>query len=828
MTLSNNQSREMNYRALAPQELRLICDPATLKFTSTAELEPIGGLIGQHRALTAIEFGAQIDHHGFNIFALGPTRSGRHGAIRKFLESKAAAEPVPDDWVYVNNFAAPDRPKAIRLPSGIGPKLKAAMAELIDDLSSAIPDMFESEDYRNRRKSIDDEFEMAQEKAFEELRKKGQEQEVTILRTPMGFALAPVSGGQVVKPEVFNALSQAEREAIEQKILLLQGDLERILKNVPVLEKERRKRIRKLNADLAELVVGLSISEIAGRFVGNEDIKAYLSEVRADLISNAELFLRPQQEEDEHPFDVTSHPGPRHPLFNRYAVNVLVTHCPDGAEVAPACGAPVVSEEHPTLGKVFGRIDHRSMMGALVTDFSMVKAGALHRANGGYLILDALRVLMEPFVWEALKRCLRNRKVEITSAAEELSFITTTSLLPDSIPLSMKVILVGERILYYLLASLDPEFEDLFKVQADFEDVTERSPESVGLFARLMGSVAKQEGLLPLSPQAVARLVEQAAREAEDAERLSLRVGVLADILREAHFRAQKEKHELIGVDDIDRTIDERRFRSERIRDRSLEAITRKTMLIDTDGEAVGQINGLSVLSLGTLAFGKPTRITARVRVGTGKVVDIEREVELGGPLHSKGVLILSSFLASHYALSSPMSLWASLVFEQSYGGVEGDSASSAELYALLSALADVPIRQSLAVTGSVNQLGQIQAIGGVNEKIEGFFDVCRLRGLTGKQGVLIPESNRKHLMLRRDIVEAAREQKFHIYAVSTIDEGIALLTGLEAGARAADGRFPDGTINARVEAKLSQFAEMRKSFGRAVSEGASEEKERS
>lgn len=332
---------------------------------------------------------------------------------------------------------------------------------------------------------------------------------------------------------------------------------------------------------------------------------------------------------------------------------------------------------------------------------------------------------------------------------------------------------------------------------------------------------------MPLSPQAVARLVEQAAREAEDAERLSLRIGVLADILREAHFRAQKEKREIIGVDDIDRAIDERRFRSERIRDRSLEAITRKIMLIDTDGEAVGQINGLSVLSLGNLSFGKPTRITARVRMGTGKVVDIEREVELGGPLHSKGVLILSSFLASHYALSSPISLWASLVFEQSYGGVEGDSASSAELYALLSALADAPIRQSLAVTGSVNQLGHIQAIGGVNEKIEGFFDVCRLRGLTGRQGVLIPESNRKHLMLRPDIVDAAREQKFQIYAVSTIDEGIALLTGLEAGVRAADGNFPDGTINARVEAKLSQFSEMRKSFARTALESAGDEKER-
>jgi len=803
--------------------LRQLCDPKSLNFKSTAELEPVDELIGQKRALSAIEFGTRIGHDGFNIFALGPTRSGRHGAIRKLLERKAAPEPVPDDWVYVNNFTNPDRPKAIRLPSGVGLKLKAAMAELIDDLSAALPSTFDSEDYRNRRKAIDDEFEASQEKAFEGLRQKAQGESVGILRTPMGFALAPLSAGQVVKPEEFNALPTAQRQAIENKIVALQEDLERILKNVPVLERERRRKIRKLNADIAEMVVGLSISEIGGRFAGNEDIKSYLLEVRNDLIGNAELFLRPQQDEDEHPFDALRPNGFRHPAFYRYAVNVLVSHCPDKDQPAPACGAPVVSEEHPTLAKILGHIDHRSLMGALVTDFTMIKAGAMHRANGGYLVLDALRVLTEPFVWEALKRCLRNKRVEISSVAEELSLVTTVSLAPDSIPLALKVVLVGERFLYYLLASLDPEFENLFKVQADFEDVTERSPEAVALFARLMGSIARQERLPPLSAAAVARLVEQAAREAEDAERLTLRVGVLADILREAHHWANAQKRDLIEAGDVDRAIDERRYRSERLRDRSLEGVTRDIVMIDTDGEVVGQINGLSVLSIGTLSFGRPTRITARVRMGTGKVVDIEREVELGGPLHSKGVLILSSFLATHYALPVPMSLWASLVFEQSYGGVEGDSASSAELYALLSAIADAPIRQSLAVTGSVNQLGQIQAIGGVNEKIEGFFDICKVRGLTGRQGVLIPDANRKHLMLRHDVVTAVSEGKFNVYAVKTIAEGFALLTGTPAGTRGADGKFPDGTLNARVEEKLLAFAEMRRAYAKSAEEETTE-----
>lgn len=800
--------------ALPAAALRVSCDPALLGFGSTSELDPVGDLIGQARALSALDFGSRMHQDGFNIFALGPARSGRHGAIRRFLERKAASELLPEDCIYVNNFAAADRPKAIRLPTGVGAKLKAAMAELIDDLSSAIPAMFESEDYRNRRKGIDDEFEAAQESAFEQLRGKAQSENVAILRTPMGFALAPVSGGQVVKPEAFNALPQEQREAIERKIETLQEELETTLRNIPALEKQRRQKIRKLNTDLAELVVGLSIKDIAGRFSGNAEIQSYLAEVRTDLIANAEMFLRPHQEDEESAFGGAARLLTKHPLFARYSVNVLVSHCPDGQVGEPPCGAPVVFEEHPSLANMFGRIDHRSMMGTLVTDFTMIKPGALHKANGGYLVLDALRVLTEPFVWDALKRCLRKKKIDITSAADELGVATAETLVPDSIPLSLKVVLVGDRELYYLLAGHDPEFEDLFKVQADFEDVMERSTDAMKLFARFIATMVKTENLLPLTAAAVARLVEEASRVAEDAQRLSLRVGALADIVREAHFWAGEQRRKDIGADDVEHAIRERRYRSERIRDRALENITRKILLVDTDGEKVGQVNGLSVISLGSLAFGKPSRITARVRMGSGKVVDIEREVELGGPIHSKGVLILSSYLASHFALSVPMSLWASLVFEQSYGGVEGDSASCAELYALLSALADVPVRQSLAVTGSVNQVGEVQAIGGVNEKIEGFFDVCKARGLTGRQGVLVPQANRLHLMLRPDVVAAAEAGKFHVYAVSSIDEGIAILTGREAGVRGPDGSFPAGTINALVETRLNQFAHARQAFG--------------
>ena len=805
---------------LPTSALRKTCYASQLGFRSTAELEPVDDLIGQDRALSALAFGANMRQDGFNIFALGPARSGRHGAIRRFLERRAASEPVPDDWVYVNNFAAPDKPKAMRLPPGMGPRLKAAMAELVDDLSSAIPAMFDSEDYRNRRKGVDDDFEAAQEKAFEALREKAQAEDIAILRTPMGFALAPISGGQIVKPEIFNALPQAQRGEIEQKIERLQKFLEATLRDVPALEKERRQKIRKLNSELAELVVGLSIKDIASRFEGNESINAYLGEVRADLIENAELFLQPRQQEEESAFGGAAQLLTRHPLFARYALNVLVSHCSEGTLPEPPCGAPVVFEEHPTLTNILGRIDHRAMMGALVTDFTMIKPGAIHKSNGGYLVVDALRVLTEPLVWDALKRCLRKKAVETTSAAEELGVSATETLSPDPIPLSIKVVLVGERQIYYLLASLDPEFEELFKVQADFDDVMERTPQATLSFARLIATMVKREGLMHLTSAAVARLVEEASREAEDAERLSLQIGTLADAVRESHFWATQRKQTKIDAEDVERAIKERRYRSERIRDRSLESISRKIQLVDTDGEMVGQINGLSVMSHGSLSFGKPSRITARVRMGSGKVIDIEREVELSGPIHSKGVLILSSYLASHFALESPMSLWASLVFEQSYGGVEGDSASAAELFALLSALAELPLRQSLAVTGSINQLGEVQAIGGVNEKIEGFFDLCNARGLAGKQGVLIPRANTIHLMLRPDVVEAAAQGRFHVYAIGSVGEGISLLTGREAGQRGADGAFPPDSVNGRVEARLRAFAAASQGFGRQGENG--------
>ncbi len=805
-------------RPLEPESLRRHCAPASLGFATTADILPAELLIGQSRALDALSFGTAIRRRGYNLFVIGGPGFGRHRAVRQFLEERAATEEQPDEWVYVNNFRTSRNPRALRLPPGTAQRFKKAMGDLIDDLKTVIPSLFETEDYRNRLRAITEESGKQNEEAFEKLNEKAEKQGIAILRTPMGFALAPVRDGNVIKPEAFNALDKSERERIEGVIEELQKELEKVLRTIPAIEKARRDRIRELNAELASSAVGTAVAAIAAQFQGIEPVLDYLGEVETDLVDNVALFLRESGAEMPAAEGIQATAGSDlgEPQYRRYGVNVVVADDDSG-------GAPVVSEEHPTLGNLVGRIEHLSQMGTLVTDFLLIKPGALHRANGGYIVLDARKIIGEPFAWEALKRTLRGDAIRIESAAEQFGFVTTVTLDPEPIPLDVKVVLIGERFLYDLLVHLDPDFADLFKVEADFEDRWERTGDNEQNTARLFASIIANEGLRPLDASGAALMIEESARLAEDAERLSLQVGQLADRLREADFWAGEAGRDAIGAEDVERATRERIRRKDRLRERVYEMIERETVLIDTDGEAIGQVNGLSVTGLGGFMFGRPSRITARVRMGSGKLIDIEREVELGGPLHSKGVMILASYLQANFALDEPVSLWASLVFEQSYGGVDGDSASSAELYALLSALSDAPIRQSLAVTGSVNQLGHVQAIGGVNEKIEGFFDICNARGLTGSQGVLIPAANVKHLMLRADVVEAASEGKFHVYPVGTIDEGITLLTGRPAGERGPDGGFPPETINGKVDARLRLYAEKRRAFGIRVGGGSAD-----
>ncbi len=806
----------MTLTPLAADQLYRRVDPAALPFTSTAEAAVREDAIGQARALDALRFGTRMPAPGFNLFVIGAPGAGIEGTVRNLLELKANSEEVPADWVYVNNFAQGQKPRALCLPPGRGPQFGNAIADLIRDLGAALPAAFESQDYQARRRAIDEAFRRKQEQSFSALTKEAGENNVAIVRTPFGFGVAPLSGGEVLKPEAFNALPEEERKQLHEKLGQFEAKLQEILQNVPRWDKERRDEARALDRDTARLAVGHSIDETKTRFADLPVALEHLEAMRNDLLDNVGVFIGPAQAAARDDNDSEQESASIGPL-DRYEVNVLVT-----SEGSPS-GAPVIEEPHPTLRNLVGRIEHAWQRGVLVTDFRRLKAGALHRANGGYLLLDARSVLSEPFSWAALKRALKMRHVRFESVDDILSLTSTLSLEPDPIPLAVKVVLFGERWLYWLLAALDPELAVHFKVLADFEDSLQRGADDEANYAQFVARLAQKASLQPLEAPAVARVIERAARLADDAQKLTLHVDRIRDLLAEADFWAREAGRTTITRADVDRAIDEQLRRAGRLRDRVQEAMLREIALIATTGEKVAQINGLSVITLGDSSFGRPTRITARVRPGAGKLVDIEREVELGGPLHSKGVLILGGFLAGRYALAAPMSLHASLVFEQSYGGVEGDSASLAEACALLSALAEVPLRQDLAVTGSINQHGEVQAIGGVNEKVEGFFDLCATRGLTGAQGVLIPTANAQHLMLRTDVVEACAAGRFSVSTVVSIDDALEALTGKPAGERGQDGAFPADSLNGRIDARLLSFAQTRREFAaRAGGEGES------
>lgn len=792
---------------LAPARLRRVCDPKAFKFKTTADLPVFNGLIGQSRALESLDLGARIDKPGFNLFVLGERGTARHGTVRGLIESYAKKLPVPADWIYVANAEQPDRPRALSLPPGRAAAFKAAMDHAIDELFALVPAVFESAEYQARRRTALEAVNGDQEQAFEALSEKARAQGITLMRTPTGFSFAPLAKDAVMPPEAFNALPEPERKAIIAKIEALQQDLALLIERLPGWERDRRQRMLDLDREYARLAVTDVMKTVAATVGDLPDIHAHVETTIAELIKQIGLFRGAgAAKQDDGPAAPAETITENDPRFRRFRVNLFVG---DGTKTC----APVIVEDNPSLGNLIGRIEQQAQMGALFTDFTLIRPGSLHLANGGYLLIDARRLLLEPYAWEMLKRCLRARTVTIESPTDRMSIMSMQGLKPDPIPLSTKVILFGDRQLYYGLFEGDPDFAELFKIAVDFEDTVDWTDATANDYAGLIGSIAKHEGLRPLAPAAVALVIEELAREAEDARKLSLRIGNLADHLREADFWAGEAGHKIIDAGDVDRASAAWERRHDRVALRGQEMIEREIMLVDTAGSKVGQINGLSVMSLGGYAFGKPTRITARVRVGTGHVIDIEREVALGGPLHSKGVLILSSYLSTRYALERPPSLHASLVFEQSYGGVDGDSASSTELYAILSALSEVPIRQGIAVTGSVNQRGEIQAIGGVNDKIKGFFALCKARGLDGTHGVMIPKANEQHLMLDRAIVEAAAAGKFHVFSVATIDDGIALLTGVAAGERSPDGRYPKDTINRRVEDKLMAFAEMRRDF---------------
>ena len=790
---------------LLSQDLYHACDLTLLDFSTTDDVEETSRIIGQERALEALDFGFEINHDGYNLFVSGSTGLGKHTIVKHLLESKVIDHKESNDWCYVNNFKRQHNPLVLKLPAGFGTQLSHDMNQLVDDLLVAIPAAFESDDYHARLKEIKNEVIDHEESAFVELDEIAKQQNIALIRTPSGYTLGPMRDGKVIAPEEFAGLSEQEQEDIKRKIDELEKQVSAAVRKIPVWSRETRKNIKLLNRQVTQLTVEQLLDDLLHKYTDIPEVLEYLNAAKNGFIEDVDDFRRfgsPEGfvSEDK---DISS-------LFARFQVNVLV----DNSETR---GLPVIHEDNPTYNNLIGRIEHLAQFGTLLTDFTLIKAGALHRANGGFLVLDARRVLSSPFAWEGLKRSLRAHEVRIESLEQMLSVASTISLEPEPIPIDVKVVLTGDRWLYYLLKKFDPEFNQLFKVAADFSEDIARSPENTILFAQMVSRLQHESDFRSFDKQAVALIIEDCARRIEDAEKLSLHMGNLLDLLRESDYWAGQQKHATISRQDVQMALDARIRRLDQIRERVHEQVLRGTYLLETEGSRIAQVNGLSVIQLGDYAFGRPSRITATARLGSGKVIDIEREADLGGSIHSKGVLILSSYLASHYAKDQPLSLSASLVFEQSYGMVEGDSASVAELCALLSALSDLPINQYMAVTGSVNQHGQVQAIGGVNEKIEGFFDICKARGLTGNQAVVIPRSNVKNLMLRKDIVAAVDKRDFRIYAVESVDQVMELLTNKKSGVADIKGNFPKKTINGLVQTRLTVMNRMRRKFSRSA-----------
>jgi len=791
----------MKNTPLPSSQLYKPCNLEQLKFATTNDLEDIEITVGQERAMDAIKFGIRIHKTGYNIFAMAPAGTGKLTAVRQLAEHEASRQAVPSDWCYVNNFRQPAKPVAIELLPGQGKVLQADMEELIDELSVAIPSAFDGDEYRSRAGEIESQSRQREINELNELREGAANAHIIVAETPTGYSFAPADeNNKEISPEEFNTFDKDKQHEIQTAIIELQERLAKLLKKFPAWRKETKRKLQALNREIAELAVNHSVDELIEKYAKQDAVLAYLKEVQKDIIDHVRDFL-PHGEKMLPFMEMPQEPDP----LKRYHVNLMV-------DLSDKKSAPVIYEDHPNYSNLLGRIDHQAYMGSLVTDFTMIKPGALHQANGGYLILDARKLLFQPYAWETLKRTLQASEIRVESLERALSLISASSLEPQPIPLKVKVILCGDPLIYYLLSEYDPEFHDLFKVAADFDKSVARENSSLE-YARLLATIARREKLRPLSQNAVARVIEQSSRMTGDAEKLLIHLRSIQDLLTESDHWAEDNGHLHITNSDVQQAIDQKIHRLDKIREKLYENIYRGTVLIDTEGKVTGQINGLSVLQLGEFSFGQPSRITATTRLGSGKVVDIERETELGGAIHSKGVLILSSFIAARYARKSPFSIAASLVFEQSYGAIEGDSASLAELCAILSSLAQIPLRQDFAVTGSVNQLGNVQPIGGVNEKIEGFFDICAKKGLTGTQGAIIPATNIKHLMLRWDVVHAAQSSQFNIYAVSTVDEALELLTGMDAGAANAQGNYPPESVNGRIAAQLLQFTQLKKDF---------------
>lgn len=785
--------------ALAAGDVRRATDPAALDFETTAELDPLRDGIGQVRATRAIRFGLSMRAAGYHIFVLGTPDTERRPLVDSLLGAAAAGRPTPPDCCYVQDFDAPDKPRSLQLPAGQGRRLRQEAERFIEDLRTLIPSVFREDEFRARVAELATQFERTHKQLLEEIRARAEAEGLALLQTPGGFAFAPAKDGKVLEREAFDALDESERQRLTAAVERFTAELVERMQEMPAAQQELIRAQRDLAREFVTSAVQQLVRGLRRRWAESAEVIRWLDGIEADAIERAQSILALEAEaEGPQPMGFAA---ARDAFYARYRVNLLVDHTDGG-------GAPVIFEGNPTLENLLGRIEHRSEFGNLVTDFTLLRPGALHRANGGYLIIEAERLLSRPFAWDALKRALFDGSIHPEHASEMMGFGRSLSLDPQPLPLDVKLVLVGQRNTYYILSAYDPDFAQLFKVAADFEDRVERSESNVARYARMLGTIARDEQLRPLDRGGVARIIDHSVRLVGDSEKLSAHTRRVADLLREADQLAAEDSAAVITAAHVELAIAAAVERLDRIRGDLHERITQGTVLIETEGTATGQVNGLSVLQIGELMFGQPSRITATARIGRGEFIDIERESRLGGSIHTKGVMILSAFIGARYARSCALSLTATLVFEQSYGGVDGDSATVAEVCALLSAVTGIPLRQDVALTGSMNQHGRVQAIGGANEKIEGFHDVCAARGLTGTQGVLLPADNVRHLMLRPDVAEAVAAGRFHVWSMTDVDDAIGHLTGRPAGSRDADGRWSADSFNAQVAERLQAFSE--------------------
>lgn len=788
-------------KALNANQLRSFCELAEFNFKTTDEIPDFEGMLGQERATEALSFAIEIDQTGYNMFLMGSSGLGKHTLLKQFLDKASAEQSAADDWCYVYNFDDSQKPRAINLAAGEGRKFRDAMRQLVQDLQVAIPSAFETEQYYTRQQEIRDTLQEKTRTAFNSLSEEAKKHNVMFIHADEELAFVPVKDGEKFSVEEYEKLSKKETEHFDEVISVLEERLNKLIRLRSLWQKEARDKTQEIKREVGLFAAAHLIEEVKIRFKNVKAITNYLTDVQEDVIESLDEFQGHEHTDDS--FEERE----EYFGFQHYEVNLIVDN---HEKVNKNKGVPVIYEDNPMHQNLIGCVEYISQMGTMVTDYRFIKPGSVHKANGGYLIIDVQKLLSQPYSWEALKRALVAKEINIQSSGETNGMVNTLSLEPEAIPLATKIILVGSRSLYYLLEEHDSEFSELFKVEVDFSETIDCSKESLNDYAQVIATLIRKHKLLAFENEAVKKVIEEGMRQIEDTTQISTHMRSMLDLLIEANHWAKKESQKIVRRVDVQTAVDKQIYRADRSRERIYDEIHKGVIRINVTGEKVATVNGLFVIETGRLEFAQPARITANVRIGDGDIIDIEREVELGGSLHSKGVLILSSYLGANYATTKPLSLSASLVFEQSYGSVDGDSATVGELCALLSALSNIPVKQSFAITGSADQHGNVQAIGGVNEKIEGFFDICAQQSLTGEQGVIIPASNVAHLILRDDVVKAIEEKQFFIYPINNVNEAISILTGFEAGERNKEGEFPEGSVNFKVEQRLFEMAELK------------------